>query len=164
MQPLDPKVAQALQEQFTKERQNEAVYRDMALGFIFAGLDGFAKWAGKAASEEQEHAANFADYLTDKRGRRAILEALELVSNAPIVPLPAFQEVAALEAENTEAILDLYALCESAEDAQTCEFLREFVGEQTNSEAEIKNHIARLTMIANDGAGILAYNAQLLEG
>lgn len=161
MQPLDARLANALQAQHTQERANETAYQSIAQGFVMAGLEGFAHWAEGQANEEHAHAGRIADYLSDKRNVRAQMQALAAFEVEFSNPLEAFQAAANLEAHNTELILNLYSLADEVEDEDTEEFLLWFIREQRDSEAQFKNWIAQLQLIAGDGCGILAFDERL---
>jgi ferritin len=161
MQPLDSALVEALQAQYTRERQNEIAYLVIHHVFVMAGLEGFAKWAEGQANDERSHAAKIADYLSDKRNVLAQVRALSAEAISFDTPFQAFTAAAGLEAKNTDLILNLHALAEDVEDEDACIFLQWFIEEQRKSESEFKNWCAQLKLIENDGAGILAFDAAL---
>lgn len=57
---------EAMNNQFTRERQNEAIYRALADALRVIGYNGTAGWLDSQADGEGKHARRIAHYLTDK--------------------------------------------------------------------------------------------------
>ena len=162
---LDPVVLDALQQQITRERQNEAIYHAVAWRFEVANLDGFASYSQRAAHEEAEHADKFAGYVID-RNAAPLVQPLGAVN--PPIPLdmltaPALLIAVALQTEigNTEAIKFLYQLAEEAHDPQTCVFLIWALEEQTSAERELTTLLARCKFAEGCPAAVLQLDAEL---
>ena len=165
MSQLDPVLLDSLQQQITRERQNEAVYLAVAHRFDVLNLTGFAAWSRKAAREEAEHAQRFADYVID---RNAAPQVQPLGGVIPPIPLdmlsaPALLVAVALQTEinNTESIKTLYSLAEEADDPQTCVWLIWAIEEQTSAERELTTLLARCKLAENDAAAVLQLDREL---
>lgn len=163
--PLDPVVLDALQQQVTRERQNEAVYIALAYRFDVINLEGFAHYCQLAAREESGHADKFSGYIID-RNAAPLVQPLGVVNP----PMPADMLTAGalligaalqLEMGNTEAIKFLYQLAEEAHDPQTCVFLIWAIEEQTSAERELTTLLARCKVAENDAAAVLQLDAEL---
>lgn len=157
---LDPVLRDRINAQITMERLNSAFYFACANQFALLNLTGLARWMRHAARDERQHAAWFADYLID-RGESPVTAAL------PAVTLPntssmgtagsiLFGEALKKEQATTQAINALYELGDEVHDPQTCIFLHWFVAEQTRSEREITEILAKLKMADNDAAAVVA--------
>jgi len=160
MKPMDVQLVDAFQAQFNQERQNRDVYQDIEHDFILMGLSGFAAWAHEQAHEERHHARRMGYYLADKRGIKPEIRMTPLQSFLFTQPIEAFQYAADLEAHNTELIDNLYAKAEELDDNGACLFLHWFIREQESSTAQFKTWLDRISLIVDDGAGILAMDKE----
>jgi ferritin len=163
---LDPVVNDALQNQITRERTNEATYLAIANRFEGLNLDGFAAWARKAAREESDHAQRFTDYLIDRNG--APVTAPLSGVNAPMADMSTagallFGMALQVEQANTEAIKTLHALADEADDPQTCVFLIWALEEQTHAERELTTLIAKAQFAQACPAAVLSLDHELGE-
>jgi ferritin len=161
---LDAVVSDALQNQITRERTNEAAYLAIGNRFDVLNLPGFAKWARSAAHEEAEHAQRFTDYLIDRGGVPIVAPLVGV--NAPqadMLTAPAMLAGMALQVEtsNTESIKTLYALADEADDPQTCVWLIWAIEEQTSAERELVELIARATFAQGCPAAILMLDKEM---
>lgn len=150
----------ALQKQFNKERFNSAQYAALSAALSFRNWTGAAKYMMDNSEDELSHANKFADYMTD----RGIMPVLEIVEK-PIALnednyLLAFQHALDLEQATTEAINQLFFICESSEDPQTEQFLLWFLEEQTKSERELSDHIMMIERL--DDNGLLVFDSKFL--
>jgi ferritin len=161
---LDPVVNDALQQQITRERTNEAAYLAIANRFEVLNLEGFAAWARKAASEEAQHAQKFTDYLIDRNGS-PITAPLVGVNAPPADVLTAgavlFGMALTVEVANTESIKTLYALADEADDSQTCVWLIWALEEQTSAERELTTLIAKAQFAQGCAAAVLFLDNEL---
>ncbi len=147
----------ALCEQFTKERQNEALYQAIGDTFEAEAWHGFAKWAHKQATDEAAHARKIAEYILDQN---RVTQYHPLAAVVP--PSGGVYQVFVFAYENeqltTSAIKTLYYLAETQEDPQTCAFLQPLLLEQVEEEKLLSDAVLELTR-ATDNASLL-----LLDG
>lgn len=164
MPGLDPVIQDALNRQYTTERQNSAIYAAIGNRFDFLNLTGFAKFARDNSAEEQTHADKIRDYVIDRYGFPAI-DALTPVDPPQADMLTAarvlFAQALMREQMTTEAIKTLYDMAEDADDPQTCQFLLWFLEEQTKSEREFSELVAKATLAEGCAAAVLFLDKEL---
>jgi ferritin len=135
----------ALNQQYTRERQNAEAYEALAVSLEVAVWSGSAKFMQHAAQDERSHAKIIKRYLIDRLAT-PIVGALAQPVSLDAGHLPqAFRVAFVLEHNNTEALKELYYLAENEEDPQTCVMLIPLLEEQTRSEGELNDIIIELT-------------------
>jgi ferritin len=159
---MNESLKQALQEQLTRERQNEANYRAKAAQAEAANYPGVSAWMKRAADDERLHASLIEGYLID-RNEIPVYANLMMVDTLPgeaLVDL--FADALALEQGTTAALETLYYLAAEAEDPRTCSFLivprgdfPGFMEEQTQSEREITDILMDLRRLDKTGWKLL---------
>ena len=163
--PLDPVLRDALNKQITNERYNAAFYTACALRFELLNLPGFSRWMTRAAREERHHASWFADYLIDRNEVPifAPLDGIALPNGATMNNIGSMLFALALQREQqtTQQINALHMLGDETNDPQTCVFLHWFIKEQTRSEREIIEWLAKLKLADNDAAAVIALDHRL---
>jgi ferritin len=165
---LNDVLVQALQEQLTRERQNEANYRAKSAQAEAANYPGVAAWLKKSADDERHHGEMIADYLINQNIVPVYNELL-MIDTLPGDDLVGiFQDALELERKTTAAIRELYFLAEQQEDPQTVSFLMvprgDFPGyleEQTQSEREIADILQILRR--TDRNGWLTFDLSLTD-
>lgn len=164
MPQLDPVVQDTLNRQYTTERQNSAIYAAIGNRFDVLNLTGLADFARKNSAEEQTHADKIRDYIIDRYGF-PIIDALTPVDPPQADMLTAARVLFALalmrEQTTTEAIKTLYDLAVDADDPQTCQFLLWFLEEQTKSEREFSELVAKAQLAESNAAAVLMLDKEL---
>lgn len=164
---LDPVVFDSLNRQITNERSNSAMYWALANRLDFSNLVGMATHMRAASLDETTHAQKFTDYLID-RGAFPTVEVVPaaIPPDAPMLKIGTLCFAAALQREmqTTEQIKTLHDIAEQADDPQTCQFLLWFLEEQTQSEREYTELVARLQLAEGCAAAVLAMDHELAEG
>lgn len=164
MPALDPVIQDALNRQYTTERQNSAIYAAIGNRFDVLNLTGLAAFARKNSAEEQTHADKIRDYIIDRYGF-PIIDALTPIDPPQADMLTAARVLFALalmrEQTTTEAIKTLYDMAEDADDPQTCQFLLWFLEEQTKSEREFSELVAKAQIAEGNAAAVLMLDEQL---
>jgi ferritin len=159
---MNESLKQALQEQFNKERQNEANYRAKAAQAEAANYPGVAAWMKRSADEEHEHADLIENYLVARNEVPVYtnLMMIDLLPGDALIDL--FQGALELEQQNTVSLETLYYLAEQSEDPRTCSFLTVphddfpgFLEEQTKSEREITDILLELRRLDKTGWKLL---------
>lgn len=165
--PLDPVVLDSLNRQITNERNNSAMYLALANRLDFSNLTGLASHMRAASADELTHAQKFSDYLID-RYAFPVVAPLESATppDGPMLSIGTLCFAAALQREmqTTEQIKTLYDIAEQADDPQTCQFLLWFLEEQTKSEREYAELVARLQFAQGCPAAVLQIDHELGEG
>lgn len=162
-QPMEPALVEALQQHLTMERQASAAYFAMAIWFAERELRGFSQFFRHEASNEQEHAAKFADYLI-ARGQTVVLQDLasprQSWSSAEEIMAASFQ----MEADVTTSLQQLYAMAERASDLRTTVFLDPIVDAQVDSENEFAHLLGRVRFTQSQPAAMLIMDGELSDG
>jgi len=157
----------ALNAQITKERQNAATYLALANRAGALNLTGVEKYFRRAANEELTHAQTLIDYVID-RGAEPITALVNAVILPPVLgiiaePLALFGAALNAEVANTAALEALYYNADNANDVRTCIVLMPLLTEQTASERELSEYVARLGAAGSDAAAVLAIDHELAE-
>lgn len=167
MPQLDPVVLDALNRQITTERQNSAIYSAIGNRFDVLNLTGLAKFARENSAEELTHAARITDYVVDRYGF-PVVDALTAVDPPQADMISAARVLFAYalmrEQMTTEAIKTIYDMAEEADDPQTCQFLLWFLEEQTKSEREFSELVAKAQLAEGNAAAVLMLDHELGEG
>lgn len=150
---ISEKLMNALNEQIQKEMASAYLYLGMAVHFEAEGLQGFAAWMQKQATEEWEHAMKLYHYLFEV-GAKPVLKTIPEVKISYGAPKSVIEEVLKHEQYITASINSLYKLAQSEEDFKTVSFLTWFVNEQVEEEASV-NAILDKFKYAEGGAGLM---------
>lgn len=168
MAVIDPVLANAYQEQITRECGNWAAYKALANRAEIMNLDGFAKFFHDSAADELTHAQKFRDFLID----RNIEPQTYQTAGYTVPPTPnmigvgtiLFSEALRLEMANTEKIRFLYEMAAESRDEQSYPLLLWFIDEQTRSERELVELVARAKFAEGCASAVLKLVHELKEG
>ena len=164
---IDQTVLAALNAQITKERQNAATYLALANRAGALNLTGVEKFMRQASAEELTHAQILIEYVIDRGAEpiTALVNAVILPPALPMIaePLALFGAALSAEVANTNALEVLRNAAATANDWRTSVVLIPMLAEQTASERELSEYVARLGAAGNDAAAVLAIDAQLAE-
>jgi len=150
---MDKKVYELINDQINKELYSGYLYLSFADYYEDEGLKGFANWYVIQAQEERDHALIFRKYLLDN-DCPVVLKAID----APfwkfddhLAPLEA-----GLEHEQyvTSLINDIFAAAEEARDYRTMQFLKWFIDEQLEEEANARDMISNMKLFGGDPKGL----------
>lgn len=159
---MKEKTLKALNEQVNAEQYSALLYLSMSAWFSNLGLQGFANWMYVQYQEEMTHANKFFKYICD-RGGKAELKAIEQMP----VEFNSIIEVVekTLEHENhvTSLINDLVDVAISEKDHATQSFLKWFVDEQVEEEANVQEILDTLRLIKGEGNGIFMLDRELKQ-
>ena len=150
----------AINEQINKELFSAYLYLSMAAYFEDKDLPGFANWMTLQASEEQEHAMKFYEFLHD-RGGRVLLKAIDAPKTEWNTSLEAFQETLAHEQMITASINALYELALKEKDYPAQIMLQWFIDEQVEEEKNASHIISQIELIDAKGTAILMLDKEL---
>ena len=157
---LSKTMQDAVNEQINKELFSAYLYLSMAAYFEDKGLPGFAHWMALQASEEQEHAMKFYEFMND-RGGRVSLKAIDAPKSEWKTSMEAFKEVLAHEQKVTASIHALYELALKEKDYPTQFMLQWFISEQVEEEKNASDIISQLELIDAHGTAVLMLDKQL---
>jgi ferritin len=162
-QQLEPDLLQALQHHLTMERQASAAYWALAMWFAERELRGFAQFLKQEATDEQQHAGLFADYLI-ARGQSVVLEPVAAPRQQWSDAEEIFAAVFQMEADVTTSLQQLYALAERAGDVRTTVFLDPIVQGQIDAENQAAHLLGRIRFAQGNPAALLVIDGELSEG
>ena len=159
---LSAKLETAFNAQITLEFQASLVYRQLAIELELMDLPGMAAWLRHQADEEIVHANKFIDHVADRDNHPVIgaTTAPQAVVNSV---LDAFTAALAHEEKVSESIRNLYRTAETEGDLDSRPLLNWFLEEQIEEEATVKEIVGRVTMIKDDGPGLLRLDEELAE-
>ena len=157
---LTKQIEEALNNQVNAELWSAYLYLSMSLHFENEGRKGFANWFKIQFQEEQAHALALMDYL-NARESKVLLKPIAEVPTHWDSPKAAFEATLEHEKKVTAMINNLYAMAEEAKDFATRQKLNTFVAEQVEEEETVRDIIDDLTLIGDDGTGLLQLDREL---
>lgn len=157
---LQKKIEEALNDQINAEFWSAYLYLSMSLHFEKEGRKGMANWFRIQFQEEQAHALALIDYVNARDGK-VILKPIEEVPVSWESPKAAFEATLAHEKNVTAKINNLYAMAEEAKDFATRQKLNTFVAEQVEEEESVRQIIDDLSLVGEDGTGLLQIDREL---
>lgn len=157
---LQKKLEEALNEQINAELWSAYLYLSMALDFESKGHPGFGNWFKIQFQEEQAHALALMDYVNARNGK-VVLKPIAEVPESWETPLAAFEATLEHEKKVTAKINELYAMAEELLDFATRQKLNTFVAEQVEEEDTVRQIIDDLTLVGNEGVGLLQIDREL---
>ncbi len=157
---LSDTMSTAISDQVTLELTASMVYLQLAIELENQDLTGMSSWMRAQAEEEQVHAAKFIAHALD-RGAAPQIGTIETPSFAGKSPVELFEAALAHEEKVSEAIRELYRTAQSEGDLDIVPLLNWFVDEQLEEEATVGEIVGRLTLVGDDGSGLLRMDSQL---
>ena len=157
---LSDTMSTAISDQVTLELTASMVYLQLAIELENQDLTGMSSWMRAQAEEEQVHAAKFISHALD-RGAAPQIGTIETPSFAGKSPVELFEAALAHEEKVSEAIRELYRTAQSEGDLDIVPLLNWFVDEQLEEEATVGEIVGRLTIVGDDGSGLLRMDSQL---
>lgn len=150
---MDEKVYELINDQINKEFYSAYLYMAIADYYEDEGLKGFANWYMIQTQEERDHALIFRKYLLDNDCKVVLKEIAQPDASFSdhLSPLQA-----ALEHEKyiTGTINDIYAAATEAKDFRTVNFLKWFIDEQLEEEANARDMVTNFKLFGNDAKGL----------
>ena len=157
---INDKIRDAFNEQIKHEAESAYLYFGMSAWFQNKSFDGMAQWMRAQAVEEMGHAQRFMNHILDRGGEVTLLP-LGVEKTEWKSPLEAFQDALAHEKFITGKINDLVELSYELKDRAARTFLEWFVNEQIEEEAVPAKIVDDLTLVADNGYGILMIDREL---
>ncbi len=159
---IKKEVLNALNEQINAESYSAYMYLSMAAYFEGMGLSGFAHWMKIQYQEEAAHALKFFNYVTE-RGGRVILKSIDQVPVDFDGIVEVFKKTLEHECHVTSLINNLMDAAIKASDHASQSFLKWFVDEQVEEEANVEKILATLKLINGQGHGIFMIDRELSQ-
>ncbi len=151
---LSRKMQEAINAQINAELYSAYLYLSMATWAATENLPGFANWMRVQFEEEQFHAFKFFDYVYE-RGGNVVLKAIDAPPTDFGSPLALFEETLAHEQKVTGLIHGLYALAVEETDYAAQSFLKWYIDEQVEEEANATAIIQQVKMIGDNKMGLM---------
>ncbi|MEL7587407.1 MAG: ferritin [Prolixibacteraceae bacterium] len=157
---LKDTVLKAFNKQINAEIHSAYLYLSMSAWFQTKGLSGFANWMKIQYQEELTHAMKFFDYIHERNGR-VILDPIEGVPADFEGIIDVFEKSLAHEQKVTALIDGLVDVAIAAGDHASQSFLKWFVDEQVEEEANVIAILDNLRLINGQGNGVFMMNREL---
>ena len=157
---IKKEVLDAINEQINAESYSAFMYLSMAAHFEEMGLSGFGHWMKIQYQEEAAHALKFFNYLTERNGK-VVLKAIDQVPVDFNGIVDIFEKTLAHENHVTGLIDHLMNVAVAANDHATQSFLKWFIDEQVEEEANVEKILATLKLINGQGNGIFMMDREM---
>ncbi|KJF41688.1 MULTISPECIES: ferritin [Draconibacterium] len=157
---LKEKVLNALNEQINAEQYSSLLYLSMSAYFNDKGLPGFANWMYVQYQEELTHANKFFNYVVE-RGGKVELKAIDQMPTTWEGVIDVFEKTLEHEQLVTSLIDKLVDVAVDERDHATQSFLRWFVDEQVEEEANVTEILDTLKLINGQGNGIFMLDREM---
>lgn len=157
---LNEKMQAALNDQVNAEMFSSYIYLSMAAYFEEKNLPGMATWMRMQSDEEMIHAMKFYDYIIERQGR-VKLGAMEAPQAEWASPLAAFENAFEHEQYISGRINKLVDLALELSDHATNSFLKWFVDEQVEEEANVDGVVQDLRRVEGFPAGLFMLDREL---
>jgi ferritin len=143
---ISEKIQNAINDQIKAEFDSFYLYLSMAAYCESLNFKGYASWFRKQASEEEQHAMKFFEYLVD-RGGRVILKGLDMPTSDFGSMQEAFQQTLDHERIVTSRINKIYEMAVTEKDFASQEMLNWFVKEQVEEESSATEMLEQIKMV-----------------
>ena len=158
---IKKEVLESINDQINAESYSAYMYLSMAAYFEEMGLSGFAHWMKIQYQEESAHALKFFNYLTERNGK----VTLKAIAQVPVDfngIVDVFEKTLVHECHVTELINNLMNVAHAASDHATQSFLKWFIDEQVEEEANVEKILATLKLINGQGNGIFMMDREMI--
>jgi ferritin len=153
-------IQDAINDQIRAEFDSAYTYLAMAATMESKNLKGFGNWLRVQWQEEIGHAMRLYDFLLH-RGGKVELKSLSQPSYDSTEPLVIFDQVLAMEKENTARIHQLYDLALTEKDYALQTILHWFIDEQVEEEDIADDIIEKLKLIGDSGPNLFLLDQEM---
>ena len=150
----------AINDQIKHELYSAYFYLSMSAWAGAHGYSGSAKWLGKQATEEQEHAMKFFEHVQDRDGK-IVLQAIPQPPAEFTSLLDVFEQVKDHEAKVTSLITRLYEIALKEIDYAGQIMLQWFINEQVEEEKNAAEILQTLDLLGDSAQGTFMLNIEL---
>lgn len=159
---LKEKMLSALNEQINAEQYSALLYLSMSAYFNDKGLPGFANWMYIQSQEEWSHANKFYKYVVE-RGGSVEIKAIEQMPTSWEGIIEVFEATLEHEQMVTGLINGLMDVAVAESDHAAQSFLRWFVDEQVEEEANVTEILDTLKLVGGQGNGIFMLDREMRQ-
>ena len=159
---ISKKLQDAINDQINKELFSEYLYISMKSWCLANDLEGFANWMDVQSKEERFHAMRFYNFLND-RSARIILKAIDAPQADFKSPEDVLQYGLNHEGTVTASINKLMDLAIAESDHAAASFLKWFIDEQVEEEANFTKVLNKIKLSGGAGAGLFMIDQELAK-
>jgi ferritin len=159
---LSKRLQDALNIQLNKELYSEYLYLSMQAWCLDNDLEGFSNWFDVQQKEEHVHAMKFFNFIND-RGGRILLKPIAGPQTEFKSPEDLFKVGLGHEQFVTKSINDLMDLGLKDSDHAVQSFLKWFVDEQVEEEANFTKVLNKIKLSGGAGAGLFMIDQELAK-
>jgi ferritin len=159
---IKEKMLNALNEQINAEQYSSLLYLSMSAWFSNHGLPGFANWMYIQFQEEMTHANKFFNYVNE-RGGKVELKAIAQMPTEFDGVIDIFEKTQVHEQLVTSLINKLVDIAIEERDHAAQSFLKWFVDEQVEEEANVQEILDTLKLINGQGNGIFMLDREMRQ-
>lgn len=159
---LKERMLTALNEQINAEQYSALLYLSMSAWFADKGLPGFANWMYVQYQEELTHANKFFNYVNERNGK-VLLKAIAQMPTDFESIIDVVEKTLAHEQHVTALINNLADIANEERDHATQSFLKWFVDEQVEEEANAQEILDTLKLINGQGNGIFMLDREMRQ-
>ncbi len=159
---LKEKMLDALNEQINAEQYSALLYLSMSAWFSDKGLPGFANWMYVQYQEELTHANKFFKYVVERSGK-VELKAIKQMETDFTDIIDVVEKTLKHEQLVTSLINNLVDIAIEERDHATQSFLKWFVDEQVEEEANVQEILDTLKLINGQGNGIFMLDREMRQ-
>lgn len=157
---LKEKMLKALNEQINAEQYSSLLYLSMSAYFNELGLPGFANWMYVQYQEELTHANKFFNYVVERSGKVELKSIAQMPTSWDGV-IDVYEKTLEHEQHVTALINELVNVAIEEKDHATQSFLRWFVDEQVEEEANVTDILDTLKLVNGQGNGIFMLDREM---
>jgi ferritin len=157
---LKEKMLNALNEQINAEQYSSLLYLSMSAYLNDKGLPGFANWMYVQYQEELSHSNKFFKYVIE-RGGKVELQAIKQMPTTWEGVIDIYEATLEHEQLITSLINGLMDVAIQEKDHAAQSFLRWFVDEQVEEEANVTEILDTLKLIDGQGNGIFMLDREM---
>lgn len=159
---LKEKVLKAINQQINNEYFSAYLYLSMSAWFQGKGLPGFANWMFIQYQEELTHGNKFFKYVHE-RGSQVVLQPIAQVETEFSDIIEVFEKTLKHEQFVTDSINKIQDIAIAESDHATQSFLKWFIDEQVEEEANGQEILDTLKLINGQGNGIFMLDRELRQ-
>lgn len=159
---IKEKMLKALNEQINAEQYSSLLYLSMSAYFSNMGLPGFANWMYIQFQEEMTHANKFFKYVIERGGKVELKSIAQMPVDFNGV-IDVFEKTQLHEQHVTSLINNFVDVAIEERDHACQSFLKWFVDEQVEEEANVQEILDTLKLINGQGNGIFMLDREMRQ-
>jgi len=157
---IKQKMLEALNEQINAEQYSALLYLSMSAYLNDKGLSGFGNWMYVQYQEELSHANKFFNYVVERSGKVELKSIDQMPTDWDGI-IEVFEATLIHEQHVTDLINNLMEVAIEVKDHATQSFLKWFVDEQVEEEANVTQILDTLKLINGQGNGIFMLDREM---